>query len=110
MSARAMTAMYVRLGFSANASSKSVGDQGMDDLEELGLLLDKEVDILVKVVKTPGGSAVGELVSMRANTNLKLACFSFATRFVRLECVRQPQLPLPSSEPFVHCGPMKWRT
>ena len=75
MTARAMTAMYVRLGFSANASSKLVVDQGMDDLKELGLLSDKEVDTLMKAVKTPGGAALGELVSMRANTSLKLACF-----------------------------------
>ena len=75
MTARAMTAMYVRLGFSANASSKLVVNQGMDDLQELGLLSDKEVDTLMKAVKTPGGAAIGELVSMRANTNLKLACF-----------------------------------
>ena len=75
VNARQMNAMYVRLGFIAAAATALVTEQDMSDLHELSLLSDKEVDQLVKAVKSPGGANAGELVSMRAITNLKLACF-----------------------------------
>ena len=75
MANRAILSMYGRLGFSAAACTKLAVEQGMDDLMELLLLTDPEVDLLMKAVKIPGGANVGELVSMRAIINLKLACF-----------------------------------
>ena len=82
-----MNEMYVRLGFTATAAGVLSGAQGMDDLGELGLLTDDEVEALCKLVRSPGGTianptgrgaqiaAPGCGVSMRAITNLKLACY-----------------------------------
>ena len=84
----AINEMYERLGFTAQAARLISGAQGMDDLAELGLLTDKEVDALCKLVRSPGGMvpnpagragatmiAPGYAISMRAITNLKLACY-----------------------------------
>ena len=82
-----MNEMYVRLGFTATAAGVLSSAQGMDDLGELGLLTDDEVEALCKLVRSPGGmianptgrgaqiAAPGCGVSMRAITNLKLACY-----------------------------------
>ena len=87
----AMQAMYLRLGFSAAAGTLLTDAQGMDTLVELRILKDEEVDSLCKLLRRPGGMvvnpqanaagqpaeipAVGQNVSMRAVTNLKLACY-----------------------------------
>ena len=83
----AMNSMYGRLGFTQAASTLLSGAQGMDDVTELGLLTDIEVDALCKLVRSPGGMIANPLgrgpqivapgcgVSMRAITNLKLACY-----------------------------------
>ena len=79
--------MYARLGFAPAAAALLSGAQGMDEVMELGLLTDVEVDALCKLVRSPGGmvanptgrgaqiAAPGCGVSMRAITNLKLACY-----------------------------------
>ena len=47
----------------------------MNNLIELSQLTNKEVDQLVKPVKSPCGANAGELISMRTITNLKFPCF-----------------------------------
>ena len=84
----AINQMYQNLGFTAQASTLLSGAQGMDDIDELSLLTDVEVDALCKLVRSPGGTvpnpagragatmaAPGCVISMRAITNLKLACY-----------------------------------
>ena len=82
----AMNAIYVRLCFTVAAVALLTGAQGMYDLNKLSLLTDVEVEALCKLVYLPGGMvpnpagrgapivALGCSVSMRAITNLKLAC------------------------------------
>ena len=82
-----MNEMYERLGFTTTAAAILSGAQGMNDIMELSLLTDVEVDALCKLVCSPGGTvpspsgrgasitALDYGVSMRAITNLKLACY-----------------------------------
>ena len=79
--------LLVRLGFSLNAAHSLTTDQGLSSLEELRLLTDGEVINLCKALRKPGGMAEnpdappaqvpnqGFMVSMRAENNLKLACY-----------------------------------
>ena len=80
-----------RIGFTAESAMFIVVTQGYNSLEELGVLTDKEVASLCKVVRRPGGTMVnpqavvvgqpaaipnpGLSVSLRAENNLKLACY-----------------------------------
>ena len=82
-------AMYQRLGFSNEAATRLSVDQGMHTLEELRLLKDEEVESLCKVIRRPGGVVMnfgdddddaaipnpGTPISLRAENNLKLACY-----------------------------------
>ena len=70
-----MHAALCRLGFSAQAACDIIGDQGIDTLEELQIVDDKEVESLCKVVRKPGGTSntTGTVVSLRAEANLKMA-------------------------------------
>ena len=72
-----MHAALQHLGFSSQAATDIMGDQGIDSLEELRVLDDKEVESLCKVVRKPGGptSTAGTTVSLRAEANLKLAVY-----------------------------------
>jgi len=72
-----MHAALCRLGFSAQAASDIIGEQGIDTLEELRVLDDKEVESLCKVVRKPGGTSTmtGTVVSLRAEANLKMAVY-----------------------------------
>ena len=72
-----MHAALQRLGFSSQAATDIMGDQGIDSLEELRVLDDKEVESLCKVVRKPGGptSTAGTTVSLRAEANLKLVVY-----------------------------------
>ena len=81
-----MRAMFGRLGVEHNACVSIVEEQDINNLEDLWLLKDNEVTHLCKVVQRPGGmiAAVGnapalpdhgETVSLRAENNIKLACF-----------------------------------
>ena len=76
------------LGFSREAGEFLATTQGYDTLEEFGLLTDDEVENLCKVVRRPGGVMKnpdgdkpenvpnpGISVSLRAENNLKLACY-----------------------------------
>jgi hypothetical protein len=80
-----------RLGFSNAAAEFIVTEQNLDDLAEFALLTDAEVENLCKVIRRPGGvipnpnaAAAGQpatvanpgiAVSLRAENNLKLACY-----------------------------------
>ena len=80
------------IGFTAVAAPSITDTQGYDSsLSELGVLADEEVENLCKVVCRPGGTMAnpsaavagqpavipnpGIAVSLRAENNLKLACF-----------------------------------
>jgi hypothetical protein len=81
----------VRLGFSMNAAHSIATDQGLNSLGKIGLLTDGEVVNLCKALRKPGGMVAnpeallpnqpaqvpnqGFMVSMRAENNLKLACY-----------------------------------
>jgi len=83
-----MHAALSRLGFSAQATSDIIGEQGIDTLEELRVLDDKEVESLCKVVRKLGGTSntTGTVVSLRAEANLKMAVYylKYLERTLRL--------------------------
>ena len=68
-----MHAALQRLGFSSQAATDIMGDQGIDSLGELRVLDKKEVESLFEVVRRPGGptSTAGATVSLWAEANLK---------------------------------------
>jgi hypothetical protein len=91
-----MRAMFERLGFTPGAASSLEGnDHGITTFEEVVFLNDKDIDSLVKQLWRPGGmisgptivggaaqggpgplvANSGHSVSIRADTNLKLAVF-----------------------------------
>lgn len=93
----AMRAAYQRLGFTVAAAVLLTEEQDQNDLDELRLLTDAEVTNLCKVVRRPGGTIAGPApagggvavqitnpgtsVSLRAENNLKLACFYLKHRY-----------------------------
>jgi hypothetical protein len=91
-----MIAMFERPGFTpGDVVSLERNDHGINTLEEVVLLNDKDIDSLVKQLRRPGGLIAGpaivggaaqgnpgplvanpgHYVSIRADTNLKLAVF-----------------------------------
>jgi hypothetical protein len=89
-------AMFKRLGFiPGSVASLEGNDHGINTLEEIVFLNDKDIDSLVKQLRRPGGmisgptivggaaqgnpgplvANTGHSVSIRAETNLKLAVF-----------------------------------
>ena len=94
----AIRAALARLGFSDEAATSIQVDQGLSTLDEFELLSDSDVSDLCKVVRRPGGTVAavgapggqvanpGISVSMRAETNLKLACYflRYGTRTSRV--------------------------
>jgi hypothetical protein len=91
-----MRAMFERLGFTPGAAASLEGnDHGINTLEEVVFLNDKDIDSLVKQLRRQGGMVSGPTiiggdvqgnprpmvanhghsVSIRADTNLKLAVF-----------------------------------
>jgi hypothetical protein len=88
--------MFERLGFTPGAASSLEGnDHSINTLEEVVFINDKDIDSLVKQLRRPGGMIAGDTivggaaqgapgplvaspghsVSIRAETNLKLAVF-----------------------------------
>ena len=78
-----------RIGFSQQARTYIVNNQGIDEIEELRILTDEEVENLCKNVRRPGGTIPnpqagqgqpnhipnpGIPVSLKAENNLKLMC------------------------------------
>jgi hypothetical protein len=91
-----MRAMFERLGFIPGAAESLEGnDHGINTLEEVVFLNDKDIDSLVKQLRSPGGVIAGPAivggaaqgnpvplvdnpchsVSIRADTNIKLTVF-----------------------------------
>lgn len=71
-----VTDMLVNLGFNAQAAAAIVNDQGYDTLDELELLTDEEVISLCKNVRKPtGNTRAGRAITLKAENNLKLACY-----------------------------------
>ena len=88
VAAAVIRSAFERLGFTADAANTIMGDQQIDTIEELRLLTDSEAENLCKVIRRPGGtipnpngaagatmSNPGISVSLRAENNLKLACY-----------------------------------
>jgi hypothetical protein len=95
--AAALRNALVLLGFADAAARMMTDDQGMDDLVEFALLTDSEVENLCKVIRRPGGTIAnpnalnalgaavagqpaiisnpGHVVPLRAENNLKIACY-----------------------------------
>jgi hypothetical protein len=106
----AMRAAYQRLGFTVAAVTLLTEEQDQKDLDELRLLTDAEVTNLCKVVRCPGGTIAGPApasggvavqvnnpgtsVSLRAENNLKLACFYLKHRYRVLRVVLPVEIAL----------------
>ena len=87
--AAVIRAVYGRLGFTNAAATAIIDQQDIDSVEELELLSDEEIESLCKALRRPGGTVAnpntgnpgapaqipnpGNNVSLRAETNLKLA-------------------------------------
>ena len=87
----AFCAALTRLGFSAKAAGFITDDQGLDTFDELKVLPNDEIESLCKVVRRPGGTVPnpnarypgqpstllnpGEQFPLRAELNLKIACY-----------------------------------
>ena len=73
--------MLERIGFTNEAATEIVGDQGINSIDELRTLDDKMAENLCKVLRRPGGATAGGnadpglKVSARAEFNLKLAIY-----------------------------------
>jgi hypothetical protein len=93
--------MFERIDFTSGAAASLEGnDHGINTLEEVVFINDKDIDSLVKQLWRPGGMIAGPMivggaaqgnpgplvanpghsVSIRADTNLKLQCFTCATK------------------------------
>jgi len=61
-----MQAALCRLGFTTQAATAIMADQGINSLEELRILDDKEVESLCKVIRKPGGptNTAGSTISL----------------------------------------------
>ena len=80
----AIRAALQRLGFTNEAQTSIINTQDIDTIAELSILTDSEVESLCKVLRRPGGMVQvngnevpnpGTTVSLRAENNLKLACY-----------------------------------
>jgi hypothetical protein len=96
----AMRGVFTRIGFTFEAASLLVGDQGINELKEIRRLTDSEAEDLCKVLRRPGGAIAntpaaiaagaaatrsnpGTQVSVVAQNNLKLLCY-FLKHHVRV--------------------------
>ena len=94
-----MRQAFVRLGFTQQGAVAVVNEQGIATLEELGLLTENEIEGLCKTIRRPGGTMVGQgqgnvpnpgtAVSLRAETNMKLAAYWLKFR-IKTSRVTQP--------------------
>ena len=111
MVAPAIRGALGRLGFTAEASIFITDVQGMDDLGEFTLLTNEEVEGLCKVVRRPGGTIPnpqvgaglpatipnpGLQVSLRAENNLKMACYYLRFKEKTSRAVTPAQITLPN--------------
>ena len=87
----ALRAALTRLDFSAKGAGFITDNQGLDTLDDLKILTNDGIESLCKVVRRPGGTITkpnagdpgqpatlsnpGEQVLLRAEINLKLACY-----------------------------------
>ena len=106
----ALRVALTRLGFSAKAAGFITNDQGLDTLDELKVLTNDEIESLCKVVWRPGGtvpnpnagdpgqpatlSNPGEQVPLRAELNLKLACYYLRFKDRTSRVVGSPEINL----------------
>ena len=78
--------MYIWLEFSHKAAKLLVREQGLDNLDTMRFLTDKNLDDICNVVRKPGSKNANGMpdreqqVSVIAQENLKLAAFLFHHR------------------------------
>ena len=53
-----LRAVLTRLGFSAKVAGFITNDQGLDTLDELKVLTNEKIEVLCKVVWSPGGTVL----------------------------------------------------
>ena len=78
-----MRTVFEDLGCSVHAAKAMAEDQGIDILDDLCFLKDRDVETLCKNVKHPGcaaggnnrGANLGHLVSQKAEMNIKVAAY-----------------------------------
>ena len=106
----ALCAALTCLGFSAKGAGFITNDQGLDTLDELKVLTNDEIESLCKVVRRPGGTIPnpnagdpgqpatllnpGEPVPLRAELNLKLACYYLRFKDQTSQVVGSPEINL----------------
>ena len=106
----AFRAALTRLGFSAKVDGFITNDQGLDTLYELKILTNDEIESLCKVFWRPGGtipnsnagdlgkpatlSNPGEQVLLRAELDLKLACYYLRFKDQTSRVVGSPEINL----------------
>ena len=104
MNIAVMRGVMTRIGFSELAAQALVGEQGMDDLQEIKLLSDDEIKSLIKVIRRPGGTIAGAAgaqvanpgvnVNQRAEGHLKLLSFYLRQQERVSHTVNAPDLTL----------------
>ena len=78
-----MEEMFLRLGFSQTVSMKLVDDQGIDFLQTLASVSDKDIASIFYLIRRLGGFVSGKIpergnqISVIVAKNLKLTTFMF---------------------------------
>ena len=112
----ALRQVFVRLGFSQDAARSIVEDQGIDSLDEINFLCDKQIKLLCYVVRRPGGTVAnpnaeaggtvnnpGVQVSVRAENNMKLAAYYIRHRRHRISrSVEPPDVTLENCRTMIN--------
>ena len=110
-----LRAALTRLGFSAKSAGFITNGQGLDTLDELKVLTNDEIESICKVVWRPGGtfpnpnsggpgqpatlSNPRSQVPLRAELNLKLACYYLWFKDQTSRVVGSPALGLGTVPP-----------
>jgi hypothetical protein len=103
MDLAAMHQLFQHIGYSQVAVTAIVDEQGIDSLEELHILKDKEITNLCKVIRHPGGQIAnlnplqqgsipnpGISVSLHAESNTKLVTWMIVHRTLHILRPCQP--------------------
>ena len=80
---RPFVVALIRIGFTLEAAVNIFEDQGISTVGDLEALTDKEASDLCRVVRKPGGVSAadptkanyGHVISLKAETNMKMACY-----------------------------------
>ena len=105
-----LCASLARLGFSDKAAGLITDDQGLDTLDEMKVLTNDEIESFCMFLQRPGGtvpnrnsgdsgqpatlSNPGEQVPLRAELNLRLACYNLRFKDQTRRVVVSPDINL----------------